>query len=153
MTTALNRLTYDACAYQKALSESVAPIDYMLDIVKFEHCGKCRNELGLLGGTAVSHVTGDLVALENDLFNITRPSTRCPAYHYRPIAPGDPVTTQIDMSIPGRVPNPEISTQQLHLRPCQMVSYPSVPQPPQTPPFSCASAGADYSGPAARYYQ
>ena len=146
MSTALNRLRYDVCAYQKALSESVAPIDYLLDISRFEHCGKCRNELGLVGGTAVSHINGDLVALENDLFNITRPTSRCPQYHYAPTGPGEPIISPIDMTIPGRNANPRISTQMKHLRPCQISAYPEVPQPPMSNPFTCVAGGTKTQG-------
>ena len=136
MANALNRLKYDTCAYSKALSESVAPIDYVINPIKYEHCGKCRMELGIVGGTAVSHINGNLVDLENDLFNITRPSTRCPAYQFHPTPPGEPINTVIEVH-PGRRPNNPINTQGLHLRPCQMAQYPEIPHPPKTPPFRC----------------
>lgn len=143
MSTALNRLCYDSCAYQKSLSQSVAPIDYILDISKYKNCGECRNELGLVGGPNVSHISGNLVDLENELFNITRPATRCPMYHYRrPENPGEPIRTPIDMSIPGRTPNPDVSTVPLHLQSCQFASYPEVPQPPMPQSFSCTSANS-----------
>ncbi len=134
--TALNRLRYDTCAYSRDLAESVAPIDYVINPIKYEHCNKCRMELGVVGGTAVSHVSGNLVDLENDLFNITRPGTRCPKYKYHPTAPGKDIVTLTD-KIPGRNPNRPISNKMLHLRPCQMVSYPEVPYPPKTKPFQC----------------
>ena len=136
MSTALNRLRYDTCAYSKRLEESVAPIGYVIDPIKYEHCGKCRVELGTVGGTAVSHVNGDLVDLENELFNITRPATRCPQYLHHPLKPGEPIHSDIQVH-PGRRPNRPVDTRMLHLRPCQMVTYPEVPHPPQHLPFSC----------------
>ena len=136
MSTALNRLNYDTCAYSQALSESIAPIDYVINPIKYEHCGKCRMELGIVGGTAVSHINGSLVDLENDLFNITRPATRCPNYHYHPTPAGQPIDNSIQLQ-PGRHANPPIQTQSMHLRPCQMVTYPEVPQPHWNEPFRC----------------
>lgn len=136
MSTAFNRLTYDTCSYSKDLQESVAPIDYVLDPIKYEHCGKCRMELGIVGGTAVSHVNGNLVDLETDLFNITRPATRCPKFQYHPTPPGDPIVTTTDCH-PGRPVNRPIPTEMQHLKPCQMVTYPEVPQPPPMNLFQC----------------
>jgi hypothetical protein len=138
MTTALDRLSYDPCAYSKRRSESLALMDYILDISRHENCGKCRNELGLVGGTAVSHINGNLVDLENDLFNISRPATKCPPYLYQPTWPGEPIVTPKDPIIPGRTANPIIPTQSMHLRACQMFTYPGVPRVPQMAPFSCA---------------
>jgi hypothetical protein len=134
--TALNRLRYDTCAYSKALSESIAPIDYVINPIKYEHCSKCRIELGVVGGSAVSHINGNLVDLENELFNITRPTTRCPGYQYHPTPAGQPIRTDIQVH-PGRKPNRPIDTQHMHLKPCQMVSYPEVPQAQWAKPFTC----------------
>ncbi|KAG2485353.1 hypothetical protein HYH03_015934 [Edaphochlamys debaryana] len=138
MSTALNRLKYDTCAYSKALSKSVAPIDYVLNPIKYEHCNKCRMELGLVGGTAVSHINGNLVDLENDLMNITRPSTRCPDYKYHPGMPGEPIMTPKDPEMScGRKRNPMVDTTMTHLAPCQMVQFPEIPHPPVPAPFTC----------------
>lgn len=142
MSTALNRLRYDSCAYASALTQSVAPIDYILNPIKYRHCGECRVELGVVGGTAVSHVDGNLVDLENELMNIRRPATQCSAYQHAPTLPGRPIDTPIDdvHLRHGRRPNAPVSTQMLHLRPCQMVSYPSVPNPPLADPYVCPAA-------------
>ena len=129
----MNRLAYDACAYSKSLGESVAPLDYMLDPVKYEHCDKCRIELGLVGGTAVSHVTGNLVDLENNLFGIDRPNTHCPTYKFLP-PQGDYVQGNEYVK---PVEHPQVDTSLRHLRSCQMHDYPAVPQPPVAPQFSC----------------
>ena len=51
-----NRLIYDTCAYKKTLDQSVGPLSYVLNPIKYENCNKCRMELGLVGGTAVSHI-------------------------------------------------------------------------------------------------
>ena len=68
-----NRLAYDSCEYQQKLEQNVSNIDFILDPIKYEHDQKCRNEFGLLGGTNVSHVKGNLVDLENDLRGQNRP--------------------------------------------------------------------------------
>ena len=61
-----NRLIYDTCAYKHELTQSVGPLEYVLNPMKYENCNKCRMELGLVGGTAVSHVKGNLVDLIED---------------------------------------------------------------------------------------
>ena len=129
----MNRLTYDACAYSKALGESVAPLDYMLDPVKFEHCNRCRVELGLVGGTAVSHVNGNLVDLENDLRGANRPNTHCPTYKYVPSQ---------EQWLQGKeyvkpVCHPKIDTSVTHMPACQFQDFPEVPAPPVAAPFVC----------------
>eukprot|EP00798_Chlamydomonas_sp_ICE-L_P029990 gene29990-18063_t len=84
----MNRLIYDACAYSTSLGESTAPVEYMLDLSAHEHCDKCRVDIGIVGGTNVSHVNGTLVDIENDLKGINRPSTKCPGFNFLPTADG-----------------------------------------------------------------
>jgi hypothetical protein len=132
----MNRLAYDTCAYSKALGESVAPLDYMLDVVKYEHCDKCRIELGVVGGTAVSHVKGNLVDLENNLFGIDRPNTHCPDYKFVPSSAS---------YVQGKeyvkpVCHPKVDTTPAHMRPCQMHDFPAVPLPVAAPKFVCGAA-------------
>jgi len=79
-----NRTTYDQCAYQKKLSQSTSPINYALDPNKFYNCNDCRPDLGLLGGNNVSLVSGNMVDMESDLFNITRQNSLCPERKYIP---------------------------------------------------------------------
>jgi hypothetical protein len=130
----MNRLTYDACAYSQSLSQSVSPLSYLLDPIKYEHCDKCRVELGIVGGTAVSHINGNLVDLENNLLGIDRPGTLCSAYMYAPSVPGAPIQG-VEYIKP--VVHPSIDTSLLHLPRCQLTSYPGVPMPPSPKPFSC----------------
>ena len=51
-----NRLIYDNCEYKTKLNESTNPLNYMLNPIRYENCNKCRMELGVVGGTAVSHI-------------------------------------------------------------------------------------------------
>jgi len=128
-----NRLTYDKCAYRAALQQSVGPVDYMLDPIKYEHCKKCRMELGIVGGTAVSHINGNMVDLESDLRGQTRTGTRCAQYKYIPSA-GTMLQSKNPISCQ---PGPEIDTSLKHLESCQMVDYQEVPREPRGQPFSC----------------
>tara|TARA_B100000497_G_C7580241_1_gene349356 strand:- start:29 stop:463 length:435 start_codon:yes stop_codon:yes gene_type:complete len=121
-----NRLIYDTCAYSKKIDESVGPLAYVLNPMKYENCNKCRHELGLVGGPAVSHIQGNLVDLENDLRGATRDNSLCPSKKY---APNQPIT------VSGRNCNKprNVETDLLHLPPCQMIRYKPtpLPQPPK----------------------
>lgn len=128
-----NRLSYDSCAYQQTLNQSVSPLSYVLDPIKYNHCDKCRMELGIVGGTAVSHVNGNLVDLENDLFGINRPNTQCPSYKHLP-APGSSVQGKEYIK---PVCHPVVKTDMVHLPPCQMIKYGEVPATPTIDRFAC----------------
>ena len=130
-----NRLIYDTCAYKHELSQSVGPLQYVLNPMKYENSNKCRMDLGVVGGTAVSHIKGNLVDLETDLRGQTRRTTKCPTKLYQSPCPkgdmnncqpgninimGDPSQTQRN-----------INTQMLHLPSCQMIRYRPTPIPPE----------------------
>lgn len=134
----MNRLTYDSCAYQQALSQSVQPLSYVMDPIRYEHCDKCRPELGVVGGTAVSHITGNLVDLENDLRGQNRPNTHCPAFKYIPQEEEERGYVQGKEYIKP-VTHPRIDTQMVHLKPCQFTTYPEVPAPPPPDLYKCTS--------------
>lgn len=129
-----NRLIYDTCAYKKSLDQSVGPLSYLLNPIKYENCSKCRMELGIVGGTDVSQIKGNLVDLENDLRGQTRAASLCPSHHYQPNCP-DKIGDQCQpkqINIQGRSCGPPrtINTELLHLPPCQMIRYKPVPLPP-----------------------
>lgn len=73
-----SRLPYDPCAYNKELSESVAPYAYQMYDGKYENCNKC----------VYDHYTrpfdGDVVDVDSELSNRTRPASRCPVRKYHP---------------------------------------------------------------------
>jgi hypothetical protein len=129
----MNRLSDDTCAYQKDLEQSTSPLLYQLDPIKYENCNKCRNQLGLVGGTAVSHVRGNLIDLENDLRNQNRPNTHCPSYKYQP--PTGPYVQGKEYIKP--VCHPKVDTTMQHLRPCQLSSFAEVPPTPSFNLYSC----------------
>lgn len=130
---ASSRSKYDSCAYESTLHQSVAPLDYIMDPIKYHNCNKCRMELGIVGGTAVSHVAGNLIDLENDLRGQNRPLTKCQDYMYQP---------SNDFSVQGKemhkpVTHPKVDTHMLHLPPCQMIGYGQVPAAAAPNPYTC----------------
>jgi len=62
-----NRLLYDPGAYKETIAINDNSIGYNMDVLKYENPMKCRPELGILGGTQVSHIRGNLTDLENEL--------------------------------------------------------------------------------------
>jgi hypothetical protein len=132
-----NRLSYDTCSYKETLGQNVSQLSYVLDPIKYEHCSKCRHDLGLVGGTAVSHVTGNLVDLENNLLGIDRPGTKCPEYKWLPPAPDAGGVQGKEYIKP--VAHPFVGTALVHLPECQMIDYAHVPAPP---PVRLSQCGA-----------
>jgi hypothetical protein len=115
-----NHLTYDSCTYARNLKENVSILGYILSPFRYEHNSKCRHELGLIGGTSVSHVKGNLVDLESDLRGQTRYITQCTSKQWQPLKPGQQIIND---------KTPPIDTTRLHLKGCQMLSYREIPIP------------------------
>lgn len=124
----MNRLMYDTCATQDAATRSTMPINYMLDITKYERCGPCYPSVGVAGGNNVSVTNGLRVDVENDLMGRVRPVTKCPVYEY---GPGQSVVSQgVEYIKP--VQHPKIDASNVtHLRECPVFfDRPSLPQIP-----------------------
>ena len=129
-----NRLSYDTCAYKHSLAESVGTLGWVLDPCRFNNNSKCRIEFGIVGGTAVSNITGNLVDLESDLRGTTRLQSKCPTYKYQNPCPAGNMTTCQPQRIiirdspttMGRV----VDTRPKHLKSCQMFNYNPIPLPP-----------------------
>lgn len=138
-----NRLRYDNCAYEHQLSESVGTLAYILDPMRYENCNKCRIEYGVVGGTNVSHVKGNLVDLESDLLGTTRLNSRCPTFKYQsPCPTGDMTTCQPSNIYIRGSPTTQarsIDTSLQHLQPCNMFRYRPMPLPPQITQVMCGS--------------
>jgi hypothetical protein len=102
-----NRFPYDACEFIKEQILNRSTLNYMLDHSRYENDNKCRHELGLLAGTAVSHNNYNLVDVETELRGQSRSASLCPSQKY---------------------PNNKfpISETKLHLPSCQMIRYPSM---------------------------
>jgi hypothetical protein len=121
-----NRLSYDTCEYRKRLDESVGPLSYVLNPMKYENCNKCRHELGIVGGPAVSQIEGDLVTLESELRGQTRPASLCPSMQYQPTFGDSIQIAGSSCSAPST-----LSTKLLNLPPCQFIRYKPVALPPK----------------------
>jgi hypothetical protein len=91
-------------------------------------------ELGIVGGTAVSHISGNMVDLENDLRGANRPQTHCPSYQYLP-TDGNQVQGKEYIKPVG---HPVVDTNMNHLPNCQMIQYGNVPNVPLQPPYKCS---------------
>lgn len=116
----------DTCNYKQNLTENVSYLTYTLDPMKYEHCNKCFNTLGLVGGTAVGVPKGNMVDIENDLRGINRPNTLCPSYKYLP--PNNNSVQGKEYIKP--VCHPRVDTTMMQLPSCQMFDLPATPAPP-----------------------
>ena len=129
-----NRLRYDTCAYRHSLAESVGTLGWVLDPARYYNVNKCRIEFGLVGGTAVSNISGNLVDLESDLRGTTRLQSKCPTYKYQnPCPNGNMNTCQPQQIIIRDSPTTQgriINTTPQHLSSCQMFNYTPIPLPP-----------------------
>jgi hypothetical protein len=128
-----NKLSYDNCQYKANLEANVSQLSYILDNNRFASCNKCFNNLGLVGGTAVSHVAGNLVDLESNLIGIDREASKCPSMKYIPN--NDNAALGADYYRP--VCTNVVDTTMKHLQPCQIYSTPHVPYPPPMQSFKC----------------
>lgn len=124
-----NRMKYDNCQTSREQNENVSILGYILSPLRYEHTEKCRHELGIVGGTAVSHISGNMVDLESDLRGQTRYNSMCVSKQFSPSTDG---WIRNDMTSP-------ISTKLEHLPSCQMIGYKSVPLPPAMELNQCIS--------------
>ena len=115
-----NRTKYDNCSYTTDLKSNVDTLGHILSSYRYEHKDKCMHQLGFVGGTAVSHIQGNLVDLDSELRGQTRILTRCPTNKY---VPSDDNVIKNDKTEP-------INTQMKHLPTCQSIMYRSIPLPP-----------------------
>ena len=115
--------------------QSADAYSYVLIPEKWENPNKCRNALGLVGGSEVSHVNGNLVDLESDLLGITRPNSKCNQKQYVPNCalggdkPCPDYPNGITYTDKSTGEKKDIDTQPAHLRTCQTWSYPGTPVP------------------------
>lgn len=116
-----NRAKYDECTYKQNLQGNVSTLSYILSPLNYEHKDKCRNQLGFVGGTAVSHIKGNFVDLDSELRGQTRYISKC----------GNNLYVPTDDGIIKNDKTPPIDTTALHLPSCQAIMYRSVPLPPR----------------------
>lgn len=73
---ASNRTLYDQCDYQQYVHESTAPLAFNTDFSKYENCSRCVIDK--------LHTRFDLVDIESELRNQTRPLSNCDRFKYSP---------------------------------------------------------------------
>lgn len=97
---ASNRLLYDQCAYQKDLYESTSPLAYRLYHGAWENCSKCKFDK--------FWTPYQLVDIESELRNQTRPLSHCDQFKYSPNCRRSGLClSTFDPSVP-IVPAPEV---------------------------------------------
>lgn len=114
----MSRARYDRCWYRQDEGTNANALTWQLDPIKFNHDHECRMKLGIVGGSGVSLVAGNLVDLENDLRCANRPNTHCPWYKYLPTAG----YVQGKDYIMGKT-FPVVDTHLIHLPTCQLIDY------------------------------
>lgn len=127
-----NHLIYDTCAYKQNLKQSTGVGSYQLYPGKYNHCNKCRMQLGIVGGNAVSLYKGNMVDLESDLRGQTRASSLCPSHKFMPRC-----KQRCDSGLPsGPV---DCDSELIHQPACQMIRYPPTVLPPSPKVAFCPS--------------
>lgn len=71
-----NRTIYDNCSYSKSLYESTSPLMYQMYQGKWENCNKCVHDK--------FWTPYQLVDIETELRNQTRPLSNCDQFKYSP---------------------------------------------------------------------
>lgn len=122
--------------------QSAGMFSYTQMPVKFEHPSKCRNALGLVGGSEVSNISGNLVDLESDLLGITRVQSKCIARQYKPACalggagcPDAVPSFSFRDKSTGAVRT--VNTAQRDLPTCQFATYPGVGSPQELKTGTC----------------
>ena len=102
---------------------------------------KCRMDLGVIAGTSVSHIRGNLVDLETELRGQNRNASACPSKQYMP-----PILNEDNSYVQPKIieikeePNRVgglIDTTLTHLPSCQMVEYKPIPKEPKMKLETC----------------
>jgi len=97
---ASNRLIYDNCSYQKQLYEKTANLERYLDIGRYENISKCIHDK--------FWTPYQLVDIETELRNQTRPLSHCDQFKYSPNCRRSGLClSTFDKSVPV-VPAPEV---------------------------------------------
>ncbi len=113
---------------------------------KFEHPQKCRNALGLVGGSEVSNISGNMVDMESELLGITRSQSKCISRQYKPTCPlggeGCPdYPASLSYTNKSTGEKVSIDTKPRNLPTCQMQTMPGVGFPQALTVNSCYYKG------------
>lgn len=74
-----SRLDYDDCAYKKELEQSLGCFEYQINPDMYENCSRCVVD------EFPRPFDPKFVDAESELFNITRPASKCPSRKYNPL--------------------------------------------------------------------
>ncbi len=88
---ASNKQLYDCCKYSQDISQSVNPFYYQMYFGKGENCNKC------IDNKVWFKQDPQLVNVESELLNITRPLSDCSSYKYNP---NQPNTSTFNPNVP-----------------------------------------------------
>jgi hypothetical protein len=78
MNGASNRPIYDSCNYQRLTQISTSPLAYQMYFGKHESCNKCLYDKFYV------KYQPEIVDVESELKNITRPLSECDQFKYSP---------------------------------------------------------------------
>jgi hypothetical protein len=97
-----SRQIYDCCAYAQSLQQSVDPLQHQLYFGANENCSKC------IDNKAWFKQDTEIVNLESELRNQTRPLSKCDQYKYNPNCKSGPMcTSTYDPNVP-RILSPSL---------------------------------------------
>lgn len=75
---------YDSCEYDKYLQETNGPYQWLAQNV-YENKDECHVEQSpYMRGVAAHGINRNVIDIESELLNITRPNSRCPDLKYNP---------------------------------------------------------------------
>jgi len=90
-----NRVKMDSCATELRIKTSTDPLKYMLYLGAHESCNKC-----IYDNFYVKYQP-EIINVENELLNLTRPLSDCPQYKYNPQCKKSGLcTSTFDKSVP-----------------------------------------------------
>jgi hypothetical protein len=95
-----NRPLYDNNIYRMDLANSTAPLAYQMYAGKYENCQKCIYDK--------FYMKQDLVQVESELKNITRPLSGYPGLQYHPGCPASEMCLSTYSPLAPVTPSPEI---------------------------------------------
>jgi len=139
--TAWNRIGSTDMSFVRD-QQSAGMFAYTQMPVKFENPSKCRNALGLVGGSEVSNIRGNLVDLESDLYGRTRVQSKCISRQYKPACPlGGPGCPDTPPSFSFRDKSTGetryVDTTPQNLNTCQYTTFPGIGSPEKLQMGSC----------------
>jgi len=90
-----NRQIYDNCNYEKRLYESTSPLSYQMYFGAHENCNKCKYDKFYV------KYQPEIVDIESELMNLTRPLSKCDQFQYSPTCvKSNMCTSTHDRSVP-----------------------------------------------------